>query len=312
VDNLDKTLLFELSTNCRISFTSLAMKYKVSISTIKNRVNHLEEQKVIVAYSVTPKLSLLNISTAMIFIHCNNKPEPTFMDSIGSHRLVEIAGIGLGNEGYVVVNYPNTRELNEFTEFLQTLDSVDRYEVYHILLPPGSEGESPTKILNDLKRIDWLILEQLYNNGRKPLSELSKEIGASVPTIRKRLDFLREHHLCHFTILLNPVAISRGFTILFSVTLPSLSIARQLEIEEILRKEMSEQFWVSWKVVDKPVILLGCHLSNTAEVQEIRHKIQKLIPDTQTITDVVAGVAKYYPDIRKEVIQERLASYPDK
>ena len=99
---------------------------------------------------------------------------------------------------------------------------------------------------------------------------------------------------------------------MFSVTLPSLSTAKQLEIEETLRKEMSEQFWVSWKVVDKPVILLGCHLTNTAEVQETRLKIQKLIAETQKITDLVAGVAQYYPDIRKEVIQERLASYPEK
>ncbi len=309
MDELDKALLLELSADCRSSFSSLADKYKVSVSTVKNRVNRMEEEGIISGYTVTPKLSLLNISTAIIILHSDTGPDSSLIETLGSHRLVEIVGIGLRNDGMVVVNYLDNRELGEFTDYIQTLESISKFDVYQVLLPPGAEGEQPTKSLNDMKKIDWALLEHLYQDGRMPLNELAKAVNASVPTVRKRMDFLREHHLCQFGILLNPVVVRSGFTLCFIVTLPSLTMARQIEIEEAIRGEMAERFWVSWKVVDRPVILLGFIASNPSEVQEIRQGLQRLIPDYLDIKDLIAGDAKYYPDIRKEIIKERFASY---
>ena len=66
MDFLDKALFQELSNNCRVSFSDLSKKYDVSVNTIKNRVEDMIKEGLIVAFDVQLKLSLYNASFALI------------------------------------------------------------------------------------------------------------------------------------------------------------------------------------------------------------------------------------------------------
>ncbi|MCZ7661533.1 MAG: Lrp/AsnC family transcriptional regulator [Thermoleophilia bacterium] len=64
---------------------------------------------------------------------------------------------------------------------------------------------------SDLDRFDREILRLLRDDGRRPNADIARAIGVSEPTVRKRLDRLREDGVIRIVGLLDPVAI--GFPI---------------------------------------------------------------------------------------------------
>jgi len=58
MDKLDRQILDELGYQCRVSFSKLAEKFDVSLNTIKNRVEALVDEGVIVNFVVQLNLTV--------------------------------------------------------------------------------------------------------------------------------------------------------------------------------------------------------------------------------------------------------------
>jgi DNA-binding Lrp family transcriptional regulator len=306
LDLLDKALFQELGNNCRVSFTELSKKYDVSVNTIKNRVEDMLKQGLIVSFDVQLKLILYNASFALIILRLKRLFTEQEQDKIGEHQFVTSVSTGMQLDGQVVVIYRNNDELNEVIEYLRAHDNVKDLELFQMLPPPSSTVGLPVaKELDALKRIDWQILHKLRWNGRKPIKELAKELGRSAPTVRKRLDFMRDQGFLYETTLTNIGVVEHGFVINYGLEFSELTSEDQMNVETELRSDFTDSFIVSWKVVDRPILFLTFQVDSAAEAQEIQAHLMSKYPEYLSITQAISGRWKYYRDFRDRILEER-------
>ncbi|MGD9396528.1 MAG: winged helix-turn-helix transcriptional regulator [Candidatus Thorarchaeota archaeon] len=306
MDLLDSALFQELSNHCRVSFTELSKKYDVSVNTIKNRVEEMIERGIIVSFDVQLKLSLYNASFALIILRLKRLLTDQEKDEIGNHQFVTSVATGMQLDGQVVVIYRNNDELNEVIESLRSNENVRNLELFQMLPPPSSTVGLPvSKELDSLKKIDWQILHQLRWNGRMAIKDLAKKIGRSAPTVRKRLDYMREQGFLYETILTNIGVVEHGFVINFGLELPELTNEDQLEIDKEMRSTYKESYVVSWKVVDRPIIFMTFQVESAAEAQKIQSDLLSRFPENLSITQAISGSWKYYKDFRDQILEDR-------
>jgi DNA-binding Lrp family transcriptional regulator len=306
LDLLDKALFHELSNNCRVSFTDLGKKYNVTVNTIKNRVEDMLKEGLIVSFDVQLKLSLYNASFALVILRLKRLFTDREQDEIGKHRFITSVSTGMQLDGQIVVIYRSNEELNEVIEYLRSNENVKELELFQTLPPPSSSVGLPvSKELNALKKIDWQILHKLRWNGRLPIKDLAKELGRSAPTIRKRLDFMREQGFLYETILTNIGVVGQGFAINYGLEFPEITNEDQLEIDKEMRSIFEDSFIVSWKVVDKPIIFLTFQVDSAVEAKEIQARLLSKYPEHLSITQAISGKWKYYEDFRDQILEER-------
>jgi DNA-binding Lrp family transcriptional regulator len=303
---LDKTLIGELSNSCRISFSHLAEKYSVSVNTIKNRVEQLLEDKVILGFDVIPKLSLFSASFASIMLHLESMATREVIDDLGSSEFIMAVMTGFEPEGFAIAIYRNTDELNQAVEHLRTNSAVREVEVIQLLPPPSSkESLKASKTLEDLKTIDWKILYHLRWNGRMPLKELAEKTGKSVPTVRKRIEFMRKHDLIYESTLVNIGAVGTGMVITIVVEIPDLSSSKQLEIDRLIHEAYPEEYWLSWLSADRPMILLTFYTTSAKAAGDIRNNLESVVPGLRVVGQTVSGEWEYFRDFRDEILKEK-------
>ncbi|MFW9789113.1 MAG: winged helix-turn-helix transcriptional regulator [Candidatus Thorarchaeota archaeon] len=305
MDHLDKALFQELSNNCRVSFTDLSIKYDVSVNTIKNRVENMMSDGIIVAFDVQLKLSLYNASFALVILRLKRLFTEREKDEIGHHQYITSVSTGLQLDGQVVIIYRNNDELNEVIEFLRSNENVKNLEVFQTLPPPTSSVSLPvSKELDALKKIDWQILQKLRWKGRMGIKDLAKELGRSAPMVRKRLDFMRNQGFLYETILTNIGVVGQGFVINFGLELPEISNEDQLIMDQELRSMFEDSFIVSWKVVDRPIIFITFQVDSATEAQEIQSRLLSKYPEHISITQAISGKWKYYRDFRDQILED--------
>lgn len=306
MDHLDKALFQELSNNCRVSFTDLSKKFDVSVNTIKNRVEDMIQQGLIVFFDVQLKLSLYNASFALVVLRLKRLLTEAERDEIGSHQFVNSISTGMQLDALIIVVYRNNEELNEVIEYLRTYENVMNLEVFQMLPPLTSSVNLPvSKKLDVLKKIDWKILRELHWNGRMPIKDLAKKIGRSAPTVRKRLDYMREQGFLYETIISNIGVVGHGFVISFGLELPNLTIETQLEIDREMQSTFGDSFWVSWKVADRPIIFMTFQVDSAAEAQDIQTRLLSMFPEYVSLTQAISGSWRYYKDFRNKILDEQ-------
>ena len=306
MDLLDKALFQELSNNCRVSFTDLSKKYDVTVNTIKNRVEDMLKEGLIVSFDVQLKLSQYNASFALVILRLKRLFTDREQDEIGNHRFITSVSTGMQLDGQIVVIYRSNEELNEVIEYLRSNENVKELELFQTLPPPSSSVGLPvSKELNALKKIDWQILHKLRWNGRLPIKDLAKELGRSAPTIRKRLDFMREQGFLYETILTNIGVVGQGFAINYGLEFPEITNEDQLEIDKEMKSIFEDSFIVSWKVVDRPIIFLTFQVDSAVEAKEIQARLLSNYPEHLSITQAISGKWKYYEDFRDQILEER-------
>ncbi|MFX1515401.1 MAG: Lrp/AsnC family transcriptional regulator [Promethearchaeota archaeon] len=305
MDILDKQILIELSNNCRISYTYLSQKYQVSANTIKNRVRILEERGIIGKFTLEFNPSLMNTNSVIILFRFQPPLEDEQIDQLGLHPL--ITGIGVGVEaGFATGIYRNHRELSILSDIFHSIDYIIEVTIFPVLLPLSADYSYPQGTLKDIKTSDWKILSLLRVNGRVSLSELSEKTHLSVKTIRKKIQSLQERKMITLTIQLNPGKIAKGMMVVFAVELKKLTRQLRIEIENKMRIIRPNQFWVSWQVVDRPIIILAFQAANVDEVKLIQEDIQKTIPKIESLTHLIGGSMNYYPNLIDDLLRENL------
>jgi DNA-binding Lrp family transcriptional regulator len=289
-----------------MSFSNLAEKYSVSVNTIKNRVEQLLEDKVILGFDVIPKLSLFNASFASIMLHLEGRATREVIDALGSSDFIMAVMTGFEPEGFAIAIYRNTDELNQAVEHLRTNSAVREVEVIQLLPPPSSkETMKASKTLEDLKTIDWKILYHLRWNGRMPLKELADKTRKSVPTVRKRIEFMRKHDLIYESTLVNIGAVGTGMVITLMAEMPDLSSSKQLEIDGLIREAYPEEYWLSWMSADRPVMLLSFYTTSAKAAGDIRNNLGNVVPSLRVVGQTVSGEWEYFRDFRDKILKER-------
>jgi len=244
--------------------------------------------------------------SSLIILRLNRLFTEQEQEEIGNHKFITSVATGMQLDGQIVVIYRNNDELNDVIEYLRAHDNVKELELFQMLPPPLSAVGLPvSKELDALKKIDWQILHKLRWNGRMPIKEIAKELGRSAPTVRKRLDFMRNQGFLYETILTNIGVVGQGFTINYGLEFSEISNQDQMDMDKEMRATFENCFIVSWKVVDRPIIFLTFQVESATEAQKIQAHLMAKYPAHRSITQAISGGWKYYKDFRDQILENR-------
>ena len=308
MDTLDRLILSELGVRCRVSFTDLASKFNVSLNTIKSRVDQLVQERVILAFDVQLKLELFNANHAIFFLDIEKNTTQEDLRSLGDNPFIAAMGLGFELNGFAVSIYRTNNELNQAVNHLRESEHVKDVRVLPFLAPPSVGTEGPSKGIDALKKVDWKILKSLRRDGRKSLGDIASDVGASVPTVRKRLKFLRSNGLITETILINPAAIESGLVVMVRVRIPDLTSERSYLNDRILREKIPESYWISWTLADRSEVILTFVAASMKDVAQLRAKLLEVLESVEILSQIVVPEWVYFLDFRDDIIEEHLTS----
>ena len=307
MDALDRLILTELSYQCRASFSKLAEKFDVSLTTIKNRVEALVEEGVILRFVVQLPLEIVYASFAVIVLDIRPNTKPEDLASLGTHPFVMALGVGYEPQGFAIAVYRTNDELSQAMGHLQSSEYVKSAHAYPVVGPPVPVDRGSSKGIEALKKIDWRILKSLQSDGRKTLSDVASDVGASVPTVRKRLNFMREYNLIHETIQINPAATEKRFVVMLAMKSPVIVELNHHEFEKMFRVRFPESYWISFRMANSPELMLAFVVDSPKQVASLRSEILSLFEGTKITHQMIVPEWMYFPDFRDEMVDAHLS-----
>jgi DNA-binding Lrp family transcriptional regulator len=302
MDVLDRLILGELANQCRVSFSKLAEKYEVSLNTIKNRVEALVEEGVILNFVIQLNLEALNASFAVIILDIETNTSRDDLVSLGNHPFITAMGLGYEIDGFAVAVYRTNAELSQAIDHLESSNFVTTARALPMVAPPSPIDRTSSKGFDSLKKIDWKILKTLQWNGRKALGEIASDVGASVPTVRKRIGFMRKHSLIHETIQINPAASERDLVVMLHVKSPIITQKQYYELDTIFRRNWPDNYWISYRSADKPELMVTFVVESSKRVAALRNEMTNLLENSEIIYQVIVPEWMFFPDFRDDII----------
>ena len=130
MDALDRRILDELALQCRVSFSKLAEKFGVSLNTIKNRVEALAEQGVIVDFVVQLHLDILRASFAVVMLDIKSNTGRKNLISLGDHPFIMALGLG-----YEMLSLHRPLTTCSHPNMLRVLRHYQSLDLHHVLTP---------------------------------------------------------------------------------------------------------------------------------------------------------------------------------
>jgi DNA-binding Lrp family transcriptional regulator len=215
-------------------------------------------------------------------------------------------GVGYELQGFAIAIYRTNDELRQAVDYLQSSNYVKSAQAHPVALPPVPIDLSLSKGLDAMKRIDWKILRSLQWDARKTLGDIASDVGASVPTVRKRLAFMRKHNLIEETIQINPAAAERQLVVMLMMRNSLIAKLDPFEFENRLRTFFSESYWISFRMANQPEYMLTFVIDSSKQVAPIRSELVSLFEGTEITHQMIVPQWLYYPDFRDNLIDEHL------
>lgn len=308
MDLLDKSLLFELTRNCRCAYSTLSDRLNVSVEEVNTRIRRLVKDRIILKFTVVPVPALFGAKEALIFFQARKPIKVAHIHSLGIHPTVEFISVGNNIEGFALIHYRTRSELYSVVKYFQKVNSTfDQIKAYQVETLFEEAQKQPKKELLALQKLDWLMLIHLREQGRLPVSELSIRTNIAMETLVERLEFLRTNNLIEETIQINPAKTAKETWTIFNL---KLTILTQPLHEELTREmESLHSYWSSscYKVVDQPFLLLGFLCSSYNEVEKVQTWLSET-PGLISIEKTMGGATYYFPDFRDELLEEKRSS----
>ena len=212
LDKADRKILFELDKNCRIPSTKLAKLVHKSRQAVEYRINNLIKQGIITSFQTSINPHRMGHKLFKVYLKLKNIPyeKEKLLTYLKSSTIVYWLGECSGNWDLIFGVF--TKNDYEFFEFKNDLISkfggsiiesygeplidVRQYPKRYISNSPEISSEpvifGGEIILNDLDKLDYSILQEMVNNARISIVELSSKTKSSIQTILSRLKNLEK------------------------------------------------------------------------------------------------------------------------
>ncbi|MFX1509219.1 MAG: winged helix-turn-helix transcriptional regulator [Promethearchaeota archaeon] len=177
MDIVDKSILLELATNCRVTYQTIATRLDLTVNAVKKRILKLEEEGVIQRYYVYLSLAMMDAEWFLARITLSDTHfSPEFLDRIGAHPSVFSAGYLSDGSILVFAEYIGAQGLSELGGFLRQLPGVANVEIHTLI---ADRGQKIPMTDGHLK-----VLRSLREDARMPISQISEQTGLTPRRIR--------------------------------------------------------------------------------------------------------------------------------
>jgi DNA-binding Lrp family transcriptional regulator len=200
MDHTDLRLLAMLNMNSRAPFRELAEKLGLSVQAVHTRVQDLVGSHVIVSFTANLSFNYLRSVRIGLYGLCTAKNLNEVLKELGNNDCTSTVHRS-GDFVYAQAVLRSLSDLEQYVEFVKKTTSMDSPVVN---LPSAMgfselEGIKTSERPIELSHLDYQIILSLHKNSRKETAEIAKELGISVPTVKRRLERLIDAKVIDFS-----------------------------------------------------------------------------------------------------------------
>ncbi|MFW9959274.1 MAG: winged helix-turn-helix transcriptional regulator [Candidatus Odinarchaeota archaeon] len=298
MDNIDKVILLDLSSNCRLPYQTLAKKLKVSSNAVKKRVDRLIEEGVIERFSIELSLEMFGGDVALIILETDGtENEQEFCDNLGENPMIGLVGPCSGSMYMLFATYIGTTGLSELGVFLRTRKSVKSVEIFPLIYPRGKRVKYSKSHLK--------VLRCLVEDARMPVADIAHKTGLSARTVRRLIDEIIEGEGVSLSLSWDLNA-SDGIVMIAKTTW----IPEKTNIGDMVTWFNSQfpEFYTPIIAASEPVIFAAFVGPDLKRLDEIAKRISGS-ERVKSVISILGRPLHSYTDLRKQELDRLLSSY---
>ncbi len=320
VDLVDKRILLEMSTNCRISYQALAKKFGLTVNAIKKRIDKLLELGVLKRCYIFLSLAFLGGEVALTILSTDGVLKTQeFIDRIGANPMVFAASYLSDGRVLVWAEYIGAKGLDELGRFLRGVDGVAGIDMHTLIYEKGERCDfslSELKVLRCLREDARMSISEIARQSkltpkrvRKILSKFLGDGGATPAAITSSPSRRDARTLCasvHFSIQWD---LNAGDGICFIVRVDwNADRKSRGEMVEQLEERFPVKFWYALASASKPALFCVFVTNHIREAEPLVQKIS-LIPDVTSVEPFFGYPTNYYigTSLRDKLLDATLA-----
>lgn len=230
MDNTDFEILKLLQKDSKMPFQTISKKMHLSRTTVKQRIEHMVNEGVIISFEVSFNPSLLGLQNCINLIKYDpSKSSSTLISNLESVKQIHFISCSPTNKYITIgIHYYTLKELEN------NLETIGHIEGIISITPQIPPNHLSTEIT--LSQLDWKIISILNHNARKKNHEVAKELGVSTRTISRRINKLHGLEVIKFRVLIDFTKV-KGFL----VFVLSLRIRSDVNRKNVL-KQIKQNF----------------------------------------------------------------------
>ena len=135
IDEVDRRILQQLRTDCRMSYREIAKRTRISVGTALNRIRRMEKAGVILGYSARVDSEKVGYDLTVIAEITVSKGKLIEMEQVISKipntcAVYDVTGL---TDAIVIAKFHNREELSKFTKTLLSLPFITRTNTQVVL-----------------------------------------------------------------------------------------------------------------------------------------------------------------------------------
>ncbi|MHA1935903.1 MAG: winged helix-turn-helix transcriptional regulator [Candidatus Thorarchaeota archaeon] len=288
MDDIDRTVLSELCSDCRVTYEHLARKTGLSPNAVKNRVQHLLDSGVVHRFSVRIDPGLIDADSYQAILSTDGSEKvDKFLDNLGKSPMVgHISTLASTKGGAYLVwgQYIGSDMLHELGKFLRNPKQVQEVEFHTIYNPQIKRAPEFTKL-------QLRVLRCLVDNPRMAISEIAQRIEVAPKTVRRALrEIIDEKKV---KLVARPDLASGGLVNThIRIVWDEKSVSLD-EMKQWFQTEYPVAFWSQWPSALEPVYFAEFFVRNLQEAVKISKQVQQASFVKSSVTLVAYSNAKY-------------------
>jgi DNA-binding Lrp family transcriptional regulator len=297
LDEVDKSILLNLVTNCRMPYQTLARKLNISSNAVKKRIDHLIETGVIERFTIELDLEMFGGDAALSIVETDGtENEHEFCDMLGKNPMIGIVGPCSGTTYMIFATYIGTAGLSDLDIFLRKQKQVKKVEVFPLVFLRG-------------KRISYSkshikILKCLVKDPRMAVSDIAHETGLSARTVRRLIDEILKGEGVRLSLSWDLNA-GDGIVMIAKTTW----IPEKTSIGEMVTWFGSQfpEFYIPIIVASEPIIFASFVGPNLTRLDEITRQVKKY-EKVERVVSIFGRPSHRYPDLKRYELDKLLSS----
>ena len=252
-------ILSRLLNNCRKPDRQIGRELGISGGAVGSRISKMEKLGIIEKFCLKVEPPLLGLNMFYIVVNTQNQKEIIKNVKLAGMPFAIVPCVGGNTVIGVIVKEDMKQKIKLLEKLMQNVRVMSVFEADN------------TKITHNLTRTDLEILNQLIEDPRKKIEQLSKDTKLSTKTINRGLEKLQDNELIQFTLVYDPSKIE-GFLCYAVVAITQEDIPEMLKKFE---KEFSEDYLMT-PFLAKNQIVLFLYSESIFKMDEMTERVAKV------------------------------------
>ena len=269
MDDIDKRIIFQLDSDCRMTYQKMADKLGITATAVKKRVTKLLERGVIDRFITILNFEMIDSDLLLAIIQTDGSEfEEDFIDELGDNpSVMQVSSIACGKGGLYAVFAVTSglSGLSDFGTFVRTLDPVANSDIHVLIYPRGKKVT--------LTKTQLRVLKYLVENPRMSIVEIAELSGMTARRIRRTIDELQEGEGILFAVVWN-LGIGGLTEVLLRIEWDEKNANHELVIDW-LRKKYPLQFWSPFISAAFPVIFARFVVEKLETIESIAREVKR-------------------------------------